>query len=445
MGSEVTQAEIEWLYRSRRIPEEVFCRIPGPELKPVPRPGEYIVFAAHFEHGFGLPASDIFRRFLDFYELQPHHLLGNAIFYLSSFTAFMEGYAGITPSVNNFSFFYYLRKNSLQDKKLPYPKPFVRCGGCILSPRQGSNFYKLAGLESVQTWQKSFFYVRNGGPEDFINLPDYVPGPPSMTNRLHYPMDDRESQRVAQYVDKSQEETNLCAEDLNFCRIAREVPPSYAPNRRFHDDCDADPYVKKTHKMGPTYVKRPGNFSTPPEHPSGSDDEVVILELYCPNSWTTLPPEGEKTKPRPLRPAPAKLPIQAQEEGKRWALRREEAEARDAGCYRGSPEPHQERTRHADGSSCRCYQDFPSSSVKPGTIWYRQMSSLPSERQHKCGVRGPRTFSSPRGGGFIFPSRHRRRRRQQHRRRKGRSRAGGTSGSSYSKEEEEEEGHCLSR
>jgi hypothetical protein len=46
MGSDVTQAEIDWLYRSRRIPEEVFCRIPGKEREPVPRPGEYVVFAA---------------------------------------------------------------------------------------------------------------------------------------------------------------------------------------------------------------------------------------------------------------------------------------------------------------------------------------------------------------------------------------------------------------
>jgi hypothetical protein len=38
----------------------------------VPRPGEYVVFSAHFERGLGLPALDFFRRFLDFYEL---HLL----------------------------------------------------------------------------------------------------------------------------------------------------------------------------------------------------------------------------------------------------------------------------------------------------------------------------------------------------------------------------------
>jgi hypothetical protein len=71
----------------------------------------------------------------------------------------------------------------------------------------------------------------------------------------------------------------------NFRRTDREVPASYAPNRRFRDDSEPDPYTKK-HKMGPTYVKRPGNFSTPPAHPSGSDDEVVILEVYCPSLFS---------------------------------------------------------------------------------------------------------------------------------------------------------------
>jgi hypothetical protein len=65
----VSQGEIDWLYRSWRIPEEVFCRIPGDELEHVPEPSEIVVFAAHFERGFGLPASDFFQRFLNFYEL----------------------------------------------------------------------------------------------------------------------------------------------------------------------------------------------------------------------------------------------------------------------------------------------------------------------------------------------------------------------------------------
>jgi hypothetical protein len=71
----------------------------------------------------------------------------------------------------------------------------------------------------------------------------------------------------------------------NFRRSAREVPANYAPNWCFRDDSEPDPYTKR-HKMGPTYVKRPGNFSTPPAHPSGSDDEVVILEVYCPSLFS---------------------------------------------------------------------------------------------------------------------------------------------------------------
>jgi hypothetical protein len=172
IGSDVTQAEIDWLYQSGRIPEEMFCRIPGKERQPAPEPGEYVVFAAHFERGLGLPVSDFFQHFLNFYELQPHHLPGNSIFYLSSFTTFMEGYAGITPSVDNFSYFYYLRKNSIQDKKLPYPKPFVRCEGCILSPRQGSTFYKFVGLESVRIWQKIIFLRPERRPGRFYQPTD---------------------------------------------------------------------------------------------------------------------------------------------------------------------------------------------------------------------------------------------------------------------------------
>jgi hypothetical protein len=129
----------------------------------------------------------------------------------------------------------------------------------------------------------------------------------------------------------------------NFRWIRQEERTSYAPNRRFEDDCDPDPYLKGKHKMGPTHTKVSGNFPTPhPANDSGSDDEVAILEVFCSpvslqtvslyipaqpaqtprswsarfpykprlarSSWTTWPPGGERTRLRPLRPAPAKLP-----------------------------------------------------------------------------------------------------------------------------------------
>jgi hypothetical protein len=119
------------LYRSRRIPEQVMYLIPGDELEPAPEEGEVVVFAAHFERGFGLPASDFFRQFLNFYDLQSHHLPGNTVFYLSSFVAFLEGYVCLWPTVEAFAHLYNLRINSIQDPELPLPKPIVQCRACI--------------------------------------------------------------------------------------------------------------------------------------------------------------------------------------------------------------------------------------------------------------------------------------------------------------------------
>ena len=68
-GSDTTQAEIDWLIRTRRIPEGVIYRQPGPELEPVLQPGEYVVFVAHFERGFGLPVSNFMRQFLNNFHL----------------------------------------------------------------------------------------------------------------------------------------------------------------------------------------------------------------------------------------------------------------------------------------------------------------------------------------------------------------------------------------
>ena len=98
-GSEVSSAEIEWLKRTRRIPEGVECRWPSGEIEPTPAAGECVVFVAHFERGFGLPASPFFRAFLNRFHLQPHHLPANAITQLSALAAFSEGYLGLYPTV----------------------------------------------------------------------------------------------------------------------------------------------------------------------------------------------------------------------------------------------------------------------------------------------------------------------------------------------------------
>ncbi|KAK1641986.1 hypothetical protein QYE76_059791 [Lolium multiflorum] len=221
-GSDVTQFEIDWLYRSRRIPEGVICRLPGDEIQPVLEPGEVVVFLAHFERGFGLPASDFFRQFLNFYRLQPHHLPGNAVFYLSCFVAFMEGYIGIRPARETFARFFSLRINSVQGKDIPKPKPPFNAGLVSSAPA----FFKFNGLESCRLWQTTFFYVKNAGDVDLINLPAFNPAPPAKTNWQYNPgTEHAETNRVVRFMMKLMKDTNICSDDIIRAFISRRVLP----------------------------------------------------------------------------------------------------------------------------------------------------------------------------------------------------------------------------
>jgi hypothetical protein len=99
----VTPADIEWITNTRRVPTGVSCRLSVGKAVSAPEPTERVVFIAHFERGFALPVSDFFRDFLDYYELQPHHLPANAVMTLSAFAAFCEGYAGIEAFIQGWS------------------------------------------------------------------------------------------------------------------------------------------------------------------------------------------------------------------------------------------------------------------------------------------------------------------------------------------------------
>ena len=109
-GSEIMQKDLDWLYRTHRIPPEVESRLPEGEVQPEPQPGEYVVFLTHFERGFGLPASPFFRNFLDTYSLQPYHLPANAIMMLSVFTTYSEAYLGVWPFLDLWAKYFILRR-----------------------------------------------------------------------------------------------------------------------------------------------------------------------------------------------------------------------------------------------------------------------------------------------------------------------------------------------
>ncbi|KAK1666218.1 hypothetical protein QYE76_054377 [Lolium multiflorum] len=75
-GSYMTEDNIDRLIRLRRSRSR---RGPWIEIEPEPQSGERAVLGAHFDRGLGLPASPFFRRFLEFFGLQPHHLPANAL------------------------------------------------------------------------------------------------------------------------------------------------------------------------------------------------------------------------------------------------------------------------------------------------------------------------------------------------------------------------------
>ncbi|KAK1629917.1 hypothetical protein QYE76_004232 [Lolium multiflorum] len=185
-GSYMHDDDIERLVRLRRIPQEVITRTPGEENEPTPEPGERVVFGAHFDRGLGLPASRFFRRFLDFFGLQPHHLPANACVLLSCYVAFMEGYAGLWPDIPT--------------------------------------------VDSVKNWQMSFFYVKNANPAfDRINLPEFNPAPP--TTRLNWGHNaksadpDAEVNLLWDFLGECVTGGRLSAEDLLCTYMERRVLP----------------------------------------------------------------------------------------------------------------------------------------------------------------------------------------------------------------------------
>ncbi|KAK1608131.1 hypothetical protein QYE76_031804 [Lolium multiflorum] len=264
IGSDVTQHEIDWLYRSRRIPEGVSCRIPGNELEPVLEPGEFVVFLAHFERGFGLPTSDFFRQFLDFYQLQPHHLPGNAVFYLSCYATFMEAYISIRPTRETFARFFSLRINSIQGKEIPKPKPPVQCGSCIIGSRQGSPFFKFSGLESCRLWQGTFFYVKNTGAPDLINLPAFNPVVPTRANWSYNPKETHiETNRIISFMKQLMKDTAICSDDIVRTFISRR----------------ALPLKRRAHKMSEMYG--PGDPTKITGLPLSKEDVVLKARQIC--------------------------------------------------------------------------------------------------------------------------------------------------------------------
>jgi hypothetical protein len=242
----VTAGAIQSLIRARKMPAEVQWRVPGAEVVPTARAGERVVFLAHFERGFGLPASTFFREFLDFHRLQPHHLAANFIMILSGFVTLCEGYLGCRPSIALWKRFFNLRAHNARTGAVvpaateggepKYPTDMTDCGSCLVAA--GKPRYKSPEIvQSCKNWQTSFFYVKSPdqGP-DLLNLPEFSLARP--TEKYQWSLKcgvedcdvDAQVARIAQL-----EQEGLLPTDLVAAWLQIRVLPL---QRRVHRICD---------------------------------------------------------------------------------------------------------------------------------------------------------------------------------------------------------------
>ena len=122
-GSYIVQFDIDRLRRTRRIPEGVETRVPPDgEIHSNPEEGEYVIFATHFDRGFGLPLSAFSVRFFGQFLLQLHHLPANAITSMSANITFCDAYVGIRPLIKPWAKYFYFTRQVVSDPDNPDPK-----------------------------------------------------------------------------------------------------------------------------------------------------------------------------------------------------------------------------------------------------------------------------------------------------------------------------------
>jgi hypothetical protein len=71
---------------------------------------ETVVFIAHIERGFGVPAGDFLRGLLQFYRIELAHLVPNSITIIATFIHLCEAFLGITPHFHIWRHFFELKK-----------------------------------------------------------------------------------------------------------------------------------------------------------------------------------------------------------------------------------------------------------------------------------------------------------------------------------------------
>jgi len=142
--SVISQSTVDFYVSKGYFPEGV-CRPPGPEVFPVPRSGEVVVFKDFFTAGLRIPMDPVVPKLLEPFNVKLHHFTPNAIAVLSKFLWVVRTFGG-GVSVDAFCRLFQLhcqpRKVFVDDDK----ESEVQNGCCTFVPHKSN---KKTGLTKV--------------------------------------------------------------------------------------------------------------------------------------------------------------------------------------------------------------------------------------------------------------------------------------------------------
>ena len=131
---------------------------------PSPPPGYVVSFVSFHERGFGAPTGRFMRAILFHYGVELHNLSPNSISQAAIFVALCEGYLGIAPHWDLWTYFFLAEPFALSTGERRI-RAAVRAGGCILLLRQSRALQYIPAIlaSSNKGWQRRWFYLQNDG------------------------------------------------------------------------------------------------------------------------------------------------------------------------------------------------------------------------------------------------------------------------------------------
>lgn len=123
---------------------------PGNEVTPQPPPGYVVSFLAFHSRGFGMPAHPFLRGLLFHYGVRLHNLTPNRILQMAAFVALYEGFLGMEPHFDLWTYFF---RASLERAQSP-----IGCASIRLKQDRAGAYMLLKTTTSNKGWHDGWFF-----------------------------------------------------------------------------------------------------------------------------------------------------------------------------------------------------------------------------------------------------------------------------------------------